>query len=40
MKWLYLDFETLRTACQSVGLKCDKVMDGAHFDYLAKISVK
>ena len=38
MKWLYLDFETLKTACLTVGLQCEKVMDGAHFDYLAKLS--
>ena len=38
MKWLYLDFQTLNTACQSVGLNCEKIMDGEHFDYLAKIS--
>lgn len=38
MKWLYLDFETLKTACQTIGLNCEKVMDGEHFDYLARIS--
>ena len=38
MKWLYLDFETLKTACSTVGLLCEKVMDGEHFDYLAKLS--
>ena len=37
MKWLYLDFETLKTACFTVGLECEKVMDGEHFDYLARI---
>lgn len=37
MKWLYLDFETLKTACLTVGLECEKVMDGEHFDYLARI---
>lgn len=37
MKWLYLDFENLNFACESVGLKCNKVMDGEHFDYLAKL---
>ena len=37
MKWLYLDFETLKSACLTVGLKCEKVMDGLHFDYLARI---
>lgn len=39
MKWLYLDFDTLKTACQTVGLNCEKVMDGEHFDYLAKLSL-
>ncbi|MCB0398153.1 MAG: class I SAM-dependent methyltransferase [Winogradskyella sp.] len=38
MKWLYLDFETLKTACHTVGLKCENVMDGEHFDYLAKLT--
>lgn len=37
MKWLYLDFDTLKTACETVGLQCEKVSDGEHFDYLAKI---
>jgi SAM-dependent methyltransferase len=37
MKWLYLDFETLKMACKEVGLECEKVMDGEHFDYLAKL---
>jgi len=39
MKWLYLDFEKLCLACESVGLKCEKIMDGEHFDYLARISI-
>jgi methylase of polypeptide subunit release factors len=38
MKWLYLDFTTLLTACASVGLKCELVLEGEHFDYLAKLS--
>lgn len=37
IKWLYLDFERLQLACESVGLKCKKVMDGEHYDYLARI---
>lgn len=40
MKWLYLDFDTLNLACGTVGLRCKKIMDGEHFDYLAKLSVK
>ncbi|WP_299389872.1 class I SAM-dependent methyltransferase [uncultured Gelidibacter sp.] len=35
--WLYLDFETLATSCESVGLQCDLVMEGDHYDYLARI---
>jgi len=38
MKWLYLDFTTLLTACTSVGLKCELISKGEHFDYLAKLS--
>lgn len=38
MKWLYLDFNTLNTACESVGLQCEKIMDGEHYDYLAKLT--
>lgn len=38
MKWLYLDFETLKTACLTVGLQCEKIKEGEHYDYLARIS--
>ncbi len=38
MKWLYLDFNTLLTACTSVGLKCELIFEGEHFDYLARLS--
>ncbi|ULC58990.1 class I SAM-dependent methyltransferase [Flaviramulus sp. BrNp1-15] len=37
MKWLYLDFDTLKLACETVGLKCELVMEGEHFDYLARL---
>jgi ubiquinone/menaquinone biosynthesis C-methylase UbiE len=39
MKWLYLDFSTLNIACASVGLYCEKIMEGDHFDYLARLYV-
>ncbi|GGH39911.1 methyltransferase [Mangrovimonas yunxiaonensis] len=39
MKWLYMDFNTLYTACKAVGLNCDLVMEGEHFDYLAKLTL-
>jgi len=38
MKWLYLDFNSLLTACTSIGLKCELVLEGNHFDYLARLS--
>lgn len=38
MKWLYLDFNTLLTASIAVGLQCDLILEGEHFDYLARIS--
>ena len=38
MKWLYLDFETLKLACETLGLRCELVFEGVHFDYLAKLS--
>ena len=38
MKWLYLDFDTLFLACKTVGLQCELVLEGEHFDYLARLS--
>jgi SAM-dependent methyltransferase len=37
IKWLYLDFNTLLTSCASVGLTCEMIHEGEHFDYLARI---
>jgi len=37
-KMLYLDFDTLKLACETVGLTCDLVMEGDHYDYLARLS--
>jgi len=39
IKWLYLDFETLQLACETVGLQCELILEGDHFDYLAKLSL-
>ena len=38
MKWLYLDFETLKLASETIGLKYELVLEGEHYDYLAKLS--
>ena len=34
---LYMDFELLKNACQALGLKCEMLAEGEHYDYLAKI---
>ena len=37
LKWLYLDFNTLKLACETSGLQCEIIREGEHFDYLARI---
>ncbi|KJD32068.1 methyltransferase [Tamlana nanhaiensis] len=39
MKWLYLDFDTLKLACETVGLKCELIGEGEHYDYLAQLEL-
>ncbi|WP_338410006.1 methyltransferase domain-containing protein [uncultured Flavobacterium sp.] len=36
--WLYLDYNTLQNACLANGLECELILEGEHFDYLAKIT--
>ncbi len=37
--WMYLDFDSLKTACETVGLQCELILEGEHFDYLAKVEL-
>lgn len=37
-KWLYLDFNTLAEHCHHVGLNCEKICEGPHYDYLARLT--
>ena len=37
--WLYLDFDTLQKACEASAWKCELVLEGDHYDYLAKLSL-
>ena len=37
--WLYLDYNTLQNAAHANGLECDLVLEGKHFDYLAKLTL-
>lgn len=37
--WLYVDPETLKLLAKANGMKCETVLEGEHFDYLAKITL-
>lgn len=37
--WMYIDYNSLKQACDIVGLKCECILEGEHFDYLAKITL-
>lgn len=36
--WLYLDYNTLQNACFDNDLQCELILEGEHFDYLAKLT--
>ena len=36
--WLYIDYNTLQNAAVANGFQCKMVLEGDHFDYLAKLS--
>ncbi|GGB83400.1 SAM-dependent methyltransferase [Flavobacterium suaedae] len=35
--WMYIDYNTLQNAVIANGLQCELVMEGPHYDYLAKL---
>ena len=35
--WLYLDYNTLQRAALANGLRCERITEGEHFDYLARL---
>lgn len=37
--WLYLGFDKLHLYTHRTGLKCQKIIEGSHYEYLAKLSV-
>jgi SAM-dependent methyltransferase len=37
--WLYLDYNTLQNAALANGLACELILEGEHFDYLARLSI-
>lgn len=38
--WLYLDYNTLQNTAIANGLKCELILEGSHYDYLAKLSIQ
>jgi len=38
--WLYLDFSTLQRAAEYNGFNCEMIVEGEHYDYLAKLSCR
>ena len=37
--WLYVDFDTLAYYAQENGFRAERLQDGEHYDYLARLSV-
>jgi len=38
--WLYLDYNTLQNAAFANGLQSELILEGQHYDYLARLSIK
>lgn len=37
--WMFIDYNTLQNAALDNGFQCELVLEGEHFDYLAKLSI-
>jgi SAM-dependent methyltransferase len=37
--WMYVDYNTLQNAAVANGLKCELILEGEHYDYLARLFV-
>ncbi len=37
--WLYLDYNTLQNVAFANGLQCELILEGEHYDYLARLSI-
>jgi hypothetical protein len=36
--WLYIDYNTLQNAADANGLQCELIAEGAHYDFLARLT--
>ncbi|HEU0136022.1 MAG TPA: SAM-dependent methyltransferase, partial [Flavobacterium sp.] len=37
--WMYVDYNTLQNAAVANGFRADLLLEGEHFDYLARLSI-
>jgi len=37
--WMYIDYNTLQNAAYANGLQCELILEGEHYDYLARLSL-
>ena len=37
--WMFIDYNTLQNAAFANGLQCELIMEGEHYDFLAKLSI-
>lgn len=38
-EWMFIDYNTLQNAAFANGLHCEMILEGEHYDYLAKLSI-
>jgi SAM-dependent methyltransferase len=38
--WLFIDYSTLKTEAFKYAFQCEKISEGEHFDYLARLTMK
>lgn len=39
LDWMFIDYSTLQNAALANGLQCEMILEGEHYDYLAKITI-
>ena len=37
--WMFIDYNTLQNAALANGLQCELILEGEHYDYLARLSI-
>lgn len=37
--WMFIDYKTLQNAALDIGFHCEMILEGEHYDYLARLSI-